>query len=125
MATTRAMDEDPPATVRTVQGSITELVDAAKSAADGKDVYLDGGSLVRQAAEADLIDDLTITIAPVALGSGHPLFAGMGERYPLDLVSHHRHPGGMIQIRAHPKRRARARTDDRTVDRRNLPLDST
>jgi dihydrofolate reductase len=104
VATTRAMDEDPPITVRAVHGAITELVDTAKDAAGGKDVYLDGGSLIRQAAESDLIDELTITMAPIALGSGHPLFAGMSKRYPLDLVSQHRHAGGMIQIRARPKR---------------------
>lgn len=104
VATNRAMDEDPPMTVRAVRGSITELVKAAKSAAGGKDVYLDGGTLIRQAAESDLIDDLTITMAPVALGSGHPLFAGISKRYQMELVSYHRHSGGMIQIRARPKR---------------------
>jgi len=111
VATTRAMDEDPPITVRAVGGSIAELVEAAKNAAGGKDVYLDGGSLIRQAAEADLIDDLTITMAPIALGSGHPLFAGMSKRYPLDLVSQHSHAGGMIQIRARPKRPSTVRAE--------------
>jgi dihydrofolate reductase len=105
VATNRALDEDPPATVRAVQGSIVELIEEAKNAADGMDVYLDGGTLVRQAAEADLVDDLTITIAPIALGSGHPLFAGMSERYPLEIVSHHRSGGGMLQIRVRPKGR--------------------
>ena len=105
VATNRALDEDPPATVRAVQGSIVELIEQAKNAAGGMDVYLDGGTLVRQAAEADLVDDLTITIAPIALGSGHPLFAGMSERYPLEIVSHHRSGGGMLQIRVRPKGR--------------------
>ena len=103
VATHRTLDDNPPATVRAVQGSIVELIENAKRVAGGRDVYLDGGSLVRQAAEAGLIDDLTITIAPVALGSGHPLFAGMSERYPLEIVSHHRSGGGMLQIRLRPK----------------------
>ena len=104
VATHRGLDDDPPKTVRAAQGTIQELVADAKDAAGGKDVYLDGGTLVRQAAEARLIDDLTITIAPIALGSGHPLFAGMAERYPLEIVSHHRFGGGMLQIRARPRR---------------------
>ncbi len=104
VATTRALDDDPPRTVRAVQGSIAELIELAKTAAGAKDVYLDGGELIRQAAESDLIDDLTITVAPIALGSGVPLFAGMSKRYPLEFISHHRHPGGMIQLRARPKR---------------------
>jgi dihydrofolate reductase len=104
VATTRTLDAAPPGTVRAVSGPITELIASAKTAAGGKDVYLDGGTLIRQGAESDLIDDLTITMAPIALGSGHPLFAGINKRYPLELLSHHRHPGGMIQIRARPKR---------------------
>ncbi|MEZ4415734.1 MAG: dihydrofolate reductase family protein [Gemmatimonadota bacterium] len=104
VATRRPLDDDPPATVRAVQGSIHELVAQARDAAAGKDVYLDGGVLIRQAAEADLIDDLTITLAPIALGSGIPLFAGMERRYPLEIVSHHPHVGGMLQLRMRPKR---------------------
>ena len=111
VATNRAMDEDPPSTVRAVHGSITELLEAAKSVSSGKDVYLDGGALIRQAAESDLIDDLTITMAPVALGSGPPLFAGMSKRYRMELVSHHRHAGGMLQIRASPKRGSESRAE--------------
>ena len=103
VATNRALDQDPPATVRAVCGPIAELVEEAKAAAGGMDVYLDGGTLVRQAAQEDLIDDLTITIAPIALGSGHPLFAGMSGRYPVDIVSHHRSGGGMLQIRIRPR----------------------
>ena len=102
VATNRELDEDPPVTVRAVQGSIEDLIEEARDEAGVKDVYLDGGTLIRQAAEADLIDDLTITIAPIALGSGHPLFAGMSERYPLEIVSHHRFMGGMLQVRARP-----------------------
>ncbi len=105
VATHRTFDEDPPTTVRAVQGSIVELIEKAKNVAGGMDVYLDGGALVRQAAEAGLIDDLTITIAPIALGSGHPLFAGLRVMYPLEIVSHHRSGGGMLQIRLRPKRR--------------------
>ena len=78
-------------------------------AANGKDVYLDGGNLIRQAAEADLIDDLTITMAPVALGAGHPLFAGMAGRYPLEITGHYTYAGGMVQIQARPRDR-QART---------------
>jgi dihydrofolate reductase len=93
-----------PSTVRSVSGPIEELVAAALEAAGGADVYIDGGDVIRQAAEADLIDDLTITVAPIALGDGHPLFAGLGRRYPLEILSHHTFEGGMVQIRARPRR---------------------
>jgi len=103
VATNRPLDSNPTGTVRRVDGSISELIDAAKEAAGAGDVYLDGGTLIRQAAGAGLIDDLTITIAPIALGAGHPLFMGLNERYPLEIVSHHTYSGGMLQIRARPK----------------------
>jgi dihydrofolate reductase len=62
VATRRPLDSDPPPTVGAVEGSITELIESAKEAAGEHDVYLDGGMLIRQAAEAKLIDELTITI---------------------------------------------------------------
>jgi dihydrofolate reductase len=70
VATNRPLDDDAPSTVRAVSGDIREMVAEAKRVATPKNVYLDGGVLIRQAAEADLIDELTITIAPIALGEG-------------------------------------------------------
>jgi dihydrofolate reductase len=104
VATNRPLDEGAPPTVRAVSGEIHELVAEAKRAAAPRNVYIDGGVLIRQAAEADLIDELTITVAPVALGEGHALFAGMQRRYPLEIFAHHDFPGGMVQLRARPKR---------------------
>lgn len=104
VASSRPLDADPPATVRRVRGAIATLVDQARQAAGGGDVYIDGGAMIRQAAEADLIDELTVTMAPIALGLGHSLFGGMSRRYPLQFVDHHSFPGGMIQVRAVPRR---------------------
>ena len=104
VATRRKLPADARNTVRAVSGSIQEMVAEAKDAAGARDVYIDGGNLIRQAAEADLIDDVTITMAPIALGAGHPLFAGMARRYPMEIVGHHTYAGGMVQIRARPRR---------------------
>ena len=104
VATHRELGTTARATVRPVSGSIQEMVAEAKTAAKGRDVYIDGGDLIRQAAEADLIDEITLTLAPIALGAGHPLFAGIRRRYPLDIVGHHTYEGGMVQIRAVPRR---------------------
>jgi dihydrofolate reductase len=104
VATRRPLDEGAPPTVRALSGDIREMVAEAKRVAAPKNVYIDGGVLIRQAAEADLIDELTITVAPIALGAGHPLFAGMSKRYPLEVFGHYDFPGGMVQLRARPKR---------------------
>ncbi|WP_416385072.1 dihydrofolate reductase family protein [Tersicoccus mangrovi] len=63
---------------------ITEGFDAAyaraREAADGNGVDIAGGaSTVRQALEAGVIDELTLDVAPVVLGSGEGLFDGITE----------------------------------------------
>ena len=82
VATRRPLDPAPPPTVRGVQGSISELIAIAREAAGEGDIYLDGGELIRQAAEANLIDDLTITLAPIALGRGYPPICWNGGGVP-------------------------------------------
>lgn len=103
VATTRPLDPDAPSTVRAVAGTISDIVAEAKEAANGQDVYLDGGTLIRAAAEERLIDDMTITVAPVAIGAGHPLFAGLTQHYTVDFGGHHSFMG-MVQLRATPRR---------------------
>jgi dihydrofolate reductase len=50
----------------------------AKEAAKGKDVRIGGGvSVVRQYLSAGQIDEMHLAIAPVLLGEGEPLFAGI------------------------------------------------
>jgi dihydrofolate reductase len=51
---------------------------AARGAAGGKGVDIAGGaSTVRQALAAGVIDELTLDIAPVLLGSGERIFDGI------------------------------------------------
>jgi len=77
--------ELPPApkggTAWAVQGSIEQLIAEAKEAAKGKDVYLDGGNLVRQGLEAGLVDELTLTFLPLILGNGIRLWEGLQRRH--------------------------------------------
>ena len=86
VATTRPLAPKVP-TVRAVTGSITAMVEQARAAADGRDVYIDGGALIRQALDADLVDELTVSLVPVILGAGFPLFAGVQQRRKLELVA--------------------------------------
>jgi dihydrofolate reductase len=61
-----------------VTGGIEEALDLAKKAAGSKDVKIGGGvATVRQYLEAGLIDSLHLVSAPVLLGQGEPLFAGL------------------------------------------------
>ncbi|HLT38903.1 MAG TPA: dihydrofolate reductase family protein [Enhygromyxa sp.] len=99
VTTHRPLPSSAPASARAVSGSITELVEAAREAAGGRDVYIDGGDLIRQALDAELIDELVVTLIPVILGAGHPLFAGAQRRHALELIEHTAHAGGLISLR--------------------------
>jgi dihydrofolate reductase len=59
----------------------------AREAAGGKDVFFMGGAdVIRQALRAGLVDELTISIAPVMLGAGKRLFEGFDETVGLEHV---------------------------------------
>jgi dihydrofolate reductase len=84
--------------VRPVEGSIDSLIERARAVAGDKDVYLDGGDLVRQGLDAGLVDELCITVVPVLLGGGGTrLFDDLKRRTKLELVAHHR-LGHMLQV---------------------------
>ncbi|MGH3023187.1 MAG: dihydrofolate reductase family protein [Gaiellaceae bacterium] len=62
---------------------VTESVEAAvaqaQQAAGEGDVLLAGGaSVIQQALRAGLVDEFQLHVAPVLLGGGTPLFAGLG-----------------------------------------------
>jgi len=61
-----------------VTEGIKAALERAKEAAGDLDVRIGGGAAtVRQYLEAGLIDEIHFAIAPVLLGSGEPLFAGI------------------------------------------------
>jgi dihydrofolate reductase len=62
-------------------------------------VYIDGGTVIRQFLAANLIDDLTISIAPVILGAGVRLFEGGERSHKLELVGSQTWPSGLVQVR--------------------------
>jgi dihydrofolate reductase len=92
----------PPApqggTAWAVQGPIEQLVTEAKAAAAGKDVYLDGGDLVRQGLDAGLVDELCLTFLPVILGRGIRLWEGLQHRNDLRFEPPTTHGQGMVQV---------------------------
>lgn len=98
VATHRRLDV-ARASVRPVQGSIEELVAAAKAAAGDLDVYVDGGALIRSAMDAGLVDEITVTIIPIILGSGIPLFAGAARHHRLETIDGRSIGGGLVQLR--------------------------
>jgi dihydrofolate reductase len=90
---------------RAVQGPIEELVAQAKAVAGDKDVYLDGGDLVRQGLDAGLVDELCLTFLPVVLGRGVRLWDGLVSRNDLLFEAPAVHGGRMVQVTARVQKR--------------------
>lgn len=102
VATTRPL-ESSHATVRAVGGSVGEMVAEARRVAGERDVYIDGGALIRSALDADLIDRITVTVIPIVLGEGIPLFAGAERRHALDLLESRPLGAGLVQLDYSPR----------------------
>jgi dihydrofolate reductase len=84
---THRPQEQPEGDAFTFVGSFEEAMSRAKEAAGDKDVAISGGAdVIRQGLEADLVDDLSIIIAPVILGGGKRLFEGFTRDVELEHV---------------------------------------
>jgi dihydrofolate reductase len=71
------------ADLRFASGDVATVHAELVAAAGGKDVWVvGGGDLAGQFADAGLLDELVVAIAPVTLGEGRPLFP---RRYALRL----------------------------------------
>ena len=77
-------------------GPLRPVLDAL-GAAGARSVYVDGGSVVRQALAEGCLDTLTLTVVPRLLGAGRPLFGGVDASLRLESVA--RWPSGMAQLR--------------------------
>jgi dihydrofolate reductase len=62
-------------------------------------VYVDGGRLISEFLEAGYVDDLTLTVVPVLLGSGSRLFHEIPTLTALRLVSATPYPNGIVMLR--------------------------
>jgi dihydrofolate reductase len=72
---------------------------AALRAAEGGDVWLfGGGALFASLMAARQVDRVEVTVVPVLLGGGVPLFPGDGSRAELRLESTKRYPSGMVTL---------------------------
>lgn len=70
----------------------------------GKDIYIDGSSvLVHTLAQSDLVDEFSLLVFPVVLGSGKRVFPD-GFHAPLKLVETKSFPSGVILLRYQPRR---------------------
>tara|TARA_B110000881_G_C18428207_1_gene439495 strand:- start:187 stop:750 length:564 start_codon:yes stop_codon:yes gene_type:complete len=83
--------------VEMYSGDIHSLI--AKLESDGyKHAYVDGGSTITEFINLQLINEMTITKAPVLLGEGLPLFGKIVNQITLTDVTARDYPNGFAQL---------------------------
>lgn len=63
-----------------------------------KRLYIDGGITIQRFLSEGLINDLTITVIPVILGSGKPLFGNVENDIPLRHIATKTYDFGFVQL---------------------------
>ncbi len=93
---------DIPAAIATSvsmsQESPAALV-ARLSGQGAKHLYIDGGQTIQSFLKAGLIDELTVTLIPVLIGTGRPLFGPLPNDVRLAHVSTKAYDFGFVQHR--------------------------
>ena len=69
------------------------------SAEGAQRLYVDGGITIQRFLAAGLIDDITITVVPVILGQGRPLFGPVQNDIPLVLVASKAFEFGFVRVK--------------------------
>jgi dihydrofolate reductase len=88
--TTRSLPDVPGADIRFVSGSVADAWPDIAAAAGDRDVWIvGGGDLAGQFADAGLLDEVRVSVAPATLASGKPLLPRIlgSDRLRLESVS--------------------------------------
>lgn len=84
--------------VTIVNGDITQEVESIKSE-PGKNIWLFGGaSLTSSFLERNLIDELWLSVHPIILGKGKPLFVDLNNRVNLELLDTKVYNTGLVSL---------------------------
>lgn len=64
-----------------------------------KHIWVDGGITVSKFLETGMVDRIVVTVIPIILGEGIPLFSEMKNEQSCCLVSAQAYPSGIVQLR--------------------------
>jgi len=84
--------------VEMYSGDIPDLIEKLESEGH-QHAYIDGGTTITAFINLELINEMTITLAPVLLGSGKPLFGQMPSAVKLINSQATAYPNGFIQTK--------------------------
>lgn len=84
--------------IEVINGDILSKVRSLKKE-KGKDIWLFGGAdLTTQFINSDLLDELWLSVHPILLGAGKPLFQNITERKNLVLKEHKVYETGLVSL---------------------------
>lgn len=84
--------------VKFISDNIFEEIDALKHK-PGKDIWLYGGaSLITTLLNLGVVDEFRLSVHPVILGEGKPLFAEIKQRVNLKLIESKTYASGVVQL---------------------------
>jgi dihydrofolate reductase len=95
----RTLEEPPRADVEVTSSPVAVVVGRLRGEAGGNLWLVGGGELVRDFLAADLIDDFVISVHPIVLGAGRPLFPAIGRDVRLKLVGTRAYDSGLVTLR--------------------------
>jgi dihydrofolate reductase len=88
------------ADIRFASGEVSSLYDEMVVAAGERDLWVvGGGNVASQFADEGLLDEVIITVVPVVLGRGKPLFDRRLPGGPMQLVGTRTFDTGMVELR--------------------------
>lgn len=86
--------------VRIVNAKVPDLYDEMVAAAAERNLWVvGGGNVASQFADAGLLDEVLVTVVPVVLGEGKPLFDRRVPGGPMQLTGTHPFDSGMVELR--------------------------
>jgi dihydrofolate reductase len=91
--------------VRIASAEVGELHDEMVAAAGDRHLWVvGGGNVASQFADAGLLDDVIVTVVPVVLGEGKPLFDRRLPGGPMQLTGTRTFDSGMVELSYEIKR---------------------
>ncbi len=91
--------------VRIVSAKVPDLHEEMVAAAGDRNLWVvGGGNVASQFADAGLLDELLVTVVPVVLGEGKPLFDRRLAGGPMQLTGTRVFDSGMVELRYEIKR---------------------
>ena len=93
-------DDDEGVDVRVIDGGVEDLYEEIAASAGDRNLWVvGGGNVASQFADAGYLDEVLVTVVPVVLGAGRPLFDRRLPGGPMQLTGTRAFDSGMVELR--------------------------